>query len=430
MKRLKAYLDRVDADGLIWHSIIVMLFTHMASVANLIFHVVMGWTLSAAEYGILVSMLGVMLIIATPLLAIQNTLAHFAARLKESGNTASIWPLIRLWYRRLLIVGIVLVIVGVAGRNIWADFWHLESAIPVVLVTLTSAGILFMPLIPGVMQGLQSFIWMCLALNVWGVVRLIVGASLVYFVSALAIWGITGQLVGVCCAIAFGWVGLWFILHGKETGDKDQRFKGANEYFFRSFIALLFFGLLMNADTVMVRHLFSPEETGMFAQVATIGRMVIFLCQPIAVALFPKVVSTGSLNPEQRKTLIRGIAMVVLLVGAAALFITLFPRLPLLVMFHISEPTLQQVNLLRAIIWAMAPMALTFLLVNFEMAQYRFVMIIPLAVFACLYLAGVTIWHQTMMQVVAVLGVVSLGSAVSLIFCLPWRGRDGTAAHA
>ena len=99
-------------------------------------------------------------------------------------------------------------------------------------------------------------------------------------------------------------------------------------------------------------------------------------------------------------------------------------------MFDISDPLPQQINLVRAVIWVMAPMALTFLLVNFEMAQYRFVMIIPLAVFACIYLAGVAIWHQTIMQVVTVLGVVSLGSAVSLMFCLPWRGRDGTHAHA
>ncbi|NCC52109.1 MAG: hypothetical protein EOM20_12950 [Spartobacteria bacterium] len=429
MKQLKVYLERIDADGMIRHSFIVMVFTHMASVANLAFHVVMGRTLSAVEYGILSSMLGVMLIIVTPLVAIQSTLAHFAARLRESGNTASVWALVRVWYLRLSLVGCLLLVVGLVGRHTWAAFWHLESTTPIILVSFTSAGILMLPLIPGVMQGLQSFIWMCVALNLWGIIRFVIGSVLVLGISASAVWGLTGQLIGTYCGLAVGWLGLWMILHGKETGEKGRLFSGSNAYFLWSFFALLFFGLLMNADIVMVRHYFAPEEAGMFAQVATIGRTVIFLCQPIAVALFPKVVSTGSLSGAQRKTLIRGIIMVILLVGGVAFMVTLLPWLPLLVMFNVSSPSPEQVHLVRCLIWAMAPLALTFLLLNFEMAQNRFIMILPLAVLAACYLGGVALWHTSLLHVILVLGFTSLGSAVALLFCLPWRGREGVA-HA
>jgi O-antigen/teichoic acid export membrane protein len=360
-----------------------------------------------------------MLIVITPLLSLQNTLAHFSARFKVRGHAASTRKLVVLWYRRLALPGLLIMVLGILFRHALSAFFHLDTPVPIVLVSVTLFAGLLLPVIPGALQGLQAFIWMCLALHMWGVLRLIIGALLVWMVSPLAIWGIVAQLAGICLALVLGWAGLTLVLRGEN--DEVETMPATVRYFAQSFFSLLFFAFLMNADVVMVKHFFPPEEAGMFAQAATIGRMTIFLCQPVAMALFPKVVSSGEFSRAQRLTLIRGLVLSVLLVGGMALVLSLVPAVPLRLLYGISEPSTYQLRLVRTILWAMAPLGITFLLVNFEMAQHRFKMNIPLALCAAGYLTAVTVWHTALGQVVLVLGAVSLASSLSLMLFLPWR---------
>ena len=86
------------------------------------------------------------------------------------------------------------------------------------------------------------------------------------------------------------------------------------------------------------------------------------------------------------------------------------------------------IRLVRWVVCAMAPMGLTYLLTNFQIAQRRFKPAYVLLACAAGYVAGVTFFHETVWQVVLVLGIVSTLSAVVLIAGLPWRQTGGSTS--
>ncbi|MGD9873431.1 MAG: hypothetical protein AB7T27_04090 [Kiritimatiellia bacterium] len=404
--------EKYDRDGLIRHSLIVMIFTHAGSAANMIFHMVMGRELPKAEYGIMSSMLGLGLILATPMMALATTLAHYTAQLREQGNTGAARQLMRYWLKRLAPFSLAFLALGLFFSGPIADFFNLQSRMPVMITALIFSVLIPSPVFPGILQGLQSFVWMSLAYNAWGVIRLLLGTALVLMFGGLAVYPLAAQFIGYALGLVFGWLVIRRELcHEPET---PVAIHGTDSYFLRSLIVLTGFAFLMNADIVMVKHYFAPEEAGLFAQVATIGRIMVFLVQPIAGAMFPKVISGGEISRGHAVTLLRAIVFSVLITLAAVAACLLLPWLPLRIIFGIAAPSAEQILLLRVVVCAMAPLGITFLLLNYELAQRRFGPAWPLVACAALYAAGVARWHGNVLHVAFVLGAVSLLSLAAI----------------
>lgn len=414
---------RTHRDGLLQHSLILMAASGVGNVANCLFHVVMGRALVPSEYGVMSAMLGIILIIATPVEALRMAMAHYTAVLVQGGKTAAVPHLVRRWSRNLAVPALLVLMVGILSSSQIAAFFHLDDPMPVILMCFVLAGGLLMPILIGALQGLQSFLWMSASQHIWGVVRLVAGAVLVICIAATAEWALLGQMLGVFASVALGIWGLrWNI---REPEALEERIKGVTRYFVQSLLILAGFAVLMNADVVMVKHFFpDAHEAGLFARAATIGRTMVFLTMPIAMAMFPKVTSSGTTDAHNWKTLISAILYVAVILVAAAYLCAAFAWVPLWILYNDRAPTPEMIRLVRWVVCAMAPMGLTYLLMNFQMAQRRFKPAYFLLVCAAGYVMGVTLFHETVWQVVTVLGIVSTLSAVVLIAGLPWKGRS------
>lgn len=405
--------EKYDRDGLIRHSLIVMFFTHAGSAANMIFHMVMGRELPKAEYGIMSSMLGLGLILATPMSALATTLAHYTARLRDEGNAGAARQLMQYWLKRLAPFSLAFLVLGILFSAPLAKFFNLQSPMPVLLTALIFSVLIPSPVFPGILQGLQYFVWMSLAFNAWGMIRLLLGTALVLMFSGLAVYPLFAQFIGYALGLVFG----WWVIRRELRGEPETpvAIHGTDSYFLKSLVVLTGFAFLMNADIVMVKHYFAPEEAGLFAQVATIGRIMVFLVQPIAGAMFPKVISGGEISRGHAVTLLRAIVFAAVITLAAVAACLLLPWLPLRIIFGISAPSAEQIHLLQAVVCAMAPLGMTFLLLNYELAQRRFGPAWPLVACAVLYAAGVARWHGRTLHVAYVLGAVSLASLAVII---------------
>ena len=181
----------------------------------------------------------------------------------------------------------------------------------------------------------------------------------------------------------------------------------------------------MNADMLIVKHYFSPDQSGFYARAATIGRMIIMLSMPIAIALFPKTVSNGATSAQHNRLLWKALFYTAIIIFPAAFACTLFPQLPLGVLYHDWQPDAAMCRLVRCTIWAMTPLGLAFIIMNFELSQNRFRMTWPLILCVAGYLIGVALWHVSVLQIVAVLATVSVLTLLTLVGCLRWRGQAG-----
>ncbi len=411
------FLRLKDDDGLIRHSVIVLAVTHAGSAANMFFHVVMGWALSKAEYGILVSLLGAILVVMTPMLAIQNTVAHFTGRYVQERRWGDISVLVRGWTLKVLGLCLPLIVLAFVMRGALAAFFQLDSSLPIVVTLIGLVGAVLVPIFSGVLQGVQYFGWMSTVSSAWSFIRLALGAACVFYWAPRAVFGLASHGIGVLLSLLIGFLAFFWILpKGAPSG---QPLEKSDRYFLLSILSLFSFSVLMNADAMLVKHFFSnPEEYGGYARASTIARTMVFLSQPIAGAMFPKVITRGEWSGEHARTLVKALVLACLMIGAAVALCVLFPQLPLLILFKDRAPTPEMLALVRIVTLAMAPLGLVYLVMNFEMAQHRFGFIVPLALCAVAFVGGVSLFHQMLWQVAMVFLAVSVGAFVSLTVVL------------
>lgn len=409
--------DSAHGDRLVHHGVFLLAMSQIANVANMAFHIVMGRTLGEAgadEYGILATMLNLLLVLSTPLDALRNAMAHFAARYEQSGDRAVVRALAVRWMYRMLAFGLPAGLLLFLASAPVAAFFHLPSALPVKVAGCLLPFLLGFPVLCGILQGLQAFVWMSMSMHMWGVIRLLSAFLLVTLVSASAMAGIVSHAIAQVFALLIGSVGVWQMTRGL---DRRPAPTGVARYFLQALLMLAGYAVLMNSDVMLIRH-FHPGETGHFAWAATIGRSVIFLPMPIALAMFPKVISMGASSAATRKTLWRALFMTVSLILLAVGAVWLLPWLPLKILYKVDAPTPEMVSLVRWVCLAMSPLGITYVLLHFEMAQHRFASVPWLLACAAGYIGGVALWHHSVGQVVLVMGSACAASALLFVIML------------
>lgn len=403
----------------------LLVATQVGNLATMLFQIVMMRSLSVVEYGILASMLSLVLITGTPLEALRTAVAHQTALLARVGNGMGIRHVLLRWGRGLTITGVMIVVLTAVLSGRMADYFQWPSPILAMLTGVIIAGSLFIPFVAGALQGMQAFVWMGIHGQVWGVTRVLTALLLLAVIGGTALAGLLAQSIAVVASVAFGVAALFMVLRPMTTGDKDATHSG-REYFLWSLAVLAGYAVIMNADVALVKLFFDPDDAGTFARAATIGRSIVFLPVPIAAAMFPKVVSLGLASTADRLILFKAIGLTCALIALPALVCTLF--MPVLWQLFTSEVgDAETLALARRVVWALAPLGLTFLLVNFEIAQRRFRAPAMLIGIAIAYVATVSLAHNnSLFRVVAIL---ACAAAASLVVMLIDMGRAARRAR-
>ena len=402
-----------DDSGLLRQSILMMAGTLIGALCNAAFHMAVGRILPNAEYGALAAMLGLILVVGTPMLAVQNTLAHYIAILQRENRAAEIRPLCLRWLRFFVALAIIMVAAAIFFRHQLAAFWHVSPAL-IVTTFAVQAITLWLSLLYGLLQGMQAFVWLAIAPQAWGALRLLLGWAFTAFVAAQALLAVVAQGIGVIAVLLLGAIAIrqMQLPRGRAgTPPPDTlRYLGA------SLVALVGYAMLMNLDVTLAKHYFDSETAGLFARAAVIARTAVFLPTPIATVLFPKVTTRGEQTAESWRLLRRARALAGLLVAAAAGVCVLWPQLPWTILYGRWTPDIatHAAQWTRAMALAMSPLAMASVLLNFNLAQRRFVWCYSLIPCALGYIGGVAIWHDSPWQLAAVLGVMNLLAAILL----------------
>lgn len=410
MNRANSSEDR--SDGLVRHGLWLFAATQVANVCNIFFQVVMGRNLPPGEYSALVTLLNVMLALGTPLEALRTSAAHFAAKASTSETLGTLKPVVVCWVKKLVRAGATITLAACLGSPWIAAYFHLANVWPVIITGFTTTGIILLPLLAGTLQGLQAFGWMAATIQGLSVARFLLGWLLVLTWTTTSLSGLSAQFGGVMLSVTVASLGLWTLLpRGGAHSGKDA----IGSYFFKALMMLGGYAVLMNIDVVLARHYF-VEGSQSFAQAAMVSRSIIFLPMPIAQAMFPKVVGSSS----GVSTFLKALGIAFIIVAFGALICLLFPQWPLMLLFKTATP--ESVRLLRLIVLAMAPLSLTYLLMNFAMARQRFQAGIPLLLSAVLYAGGVMLWHTRVENIIIMLAIGCTTSLLGFLATRPWRG--------
>jgi len=407
-------------DHLFTHSLILFVGSQFGNICNMLFQVIMARMMGDAEYGVLFATLSALIMLSMPLSALSGSVTHFTALFMAGEEREKIKAMMAALIRDLLIPIVVMVLGIVVWRQELVGAFKLESTGPVYLAGATIVVMMLATVSNGVLAGMQAFEWVALIGNGWTLLRLVLGIILA-LLGLGAIGGLTANMAGLLASVVFSMAVCVSLLgRGRVSMERPA---GLYSYMGGYMATVAAFGVLTSADVLLVKYFFSPQEAGVFSKAAMWARMAFFLPGPVCSAMFPKVTSEGGSSRASYRTLMKAMALTGLIGGCIGVVCLAFPDLLLRILAKEAQPG--QAALLRGMALALAPLTLLMVLVNYELAQRRFRIMIPLYLCAGGYLLGVARWHGTLMQVVVVLGVTSL-AALGMSLVVVQSGRHAS----
>ena len=323
------------------------------------------------EYGGFTAMLQLLNLIAIPAIGLQAVFAVKAAQRKSETDD---FRMAREQWAITVVVLVLAVLVFIVAR-LNGDSLVNALSLPSwwVLALTLGAGVfaLLMPMMFGVLQGRQNFLWLGWALLSLGVLRLAAMAGLIRLQNETAINGMIAVAGGY--VLAFGIAVCTAKLPRLELAEWLPSVTRIDwRDLAKRFLPLSVGGgtviFMMSVDMVVVQRYFDDAQTGYYAAAGMIGRALIFFVGPMVAVMFPKIVKS---HAEQKPTdvlrftlmLTAGLCAVAILLGVTV------PDLPLRMVY--DDSFLKATPLVPWFIAAMAPLALTAVLVNNILARCK-----------------------------------------------------------
>jgi len=401
-------------DDLLRHSMVLFVSMMVVHVCNMGYQMVVSRMLPPSEYALLASFLGVLLIFARPMNVLSTGMNHYTRILEEQNRRGDVKRLLRKWLVLAVIPSLVLAALMIGFSGHLAHVFHLERKAPLVVLALSLPVLFVMPVVTGTVQGLQCFGWSAIASVLRAGLRVGICAAALFWIYAASGWALVGHTgsMYIACFVLF----LMLMVRLRGTTGSAESLPSMKLYLAQSLVIQAGYAVLMTADVVLVNHYF-PNETG-FSYAATLGRLVASVAVAVGMAMFPKVVTSGKETDQHKKLFMRSIVYSLFCTIPALLVCFLIPEFLLRFIFGVKDVSDSMVLFVRMMAFVMAFASVLNIVVQYAIAQRNFRAVVPVVVFACIYL-GFTFWcHGTIMQIIVTAlccNLMALGASLLLL---------------
>ena len=355
------------------------------------------------QYSLFNTLLQVVTLMGIPATGIQSIFAQQAASAISDEHERQLAGVFRGVLRIIFLLWLVMVGIVFCFRNQVLDGLKITHPMGLLITLAIGLAAMWLPVVSGFLQGHQNFLWLGWVAILNGIARFTAMCVIVLLLGGWAAGAMFAVLLGTLLAIA---VGAWQI--------RKFWLMESAPVVWRAWVARLIpltFGLgaltfMLSADMIFVRHYFGVEETGYYAAAGMIGRALVFFIQPLSAVMFPKIVKSAA-RSEKTDVLAHALGVTALAGGAAAVACTLFPSLPLRIIydksfFDIAAP------LVPWFAWCMLPLALSTVLLNALLARAQFNAVPWIAAVAAGYGISLAFYHDTFKTVILTLGIFGL----------------------
>ncbi len=377
--------------------------------------------MTPAEYGVFATLLKVFLLLGVPAAGLQAVFALQTATAKEPATQAESAATVRAVLRGTFALWLLVLAAGLVFSDVICATLKISN--PAALWATLGLGLtsLWLPVLRGGLQGRQDFAGLGWTLMIDGLGRFSAVVLLVVLLHGQAASAMASSLFSQLAAVALAW-----------HVTRKLRVVAGGTFAWRSWLARvqpLTLGMgavvfISTADAVFVQSQFPKEITALYLAGSVVGYGLGQFTLPIAAVMFPKVAggTGGGQDTALRHTLLGTAA----LGGAVATVCSLFPTLPLRIMyFRDPERFLQAGPLVPWFVWSILFLVLANVLIQNLLARERFT-IVPWLVLIAAGFAGGLWWVQPKLAsmepmaafrlVVQVLGI----SCVALLGTAVW----------
>jgi O-antigen/teichoic acid export membrane protein len=354
------------------------------------------------EYGVFTTLLQIVSLMGIPAVGLQGVFAQQAAGATTPEHERELAGVFRGVLRGTFLIWLLVAAAALAfHRHILAEL-KITNPMALGITALISLAALWRPVLAGILQGRQNFLWLGNTAIADGLGRLtgvfvIVGLLANYAAGAmLAVLG--GYLFVVLVA---GW-----LARDCLRGPATPMAWGA---WLRRLVPLTM-GLgvgtfMLAADMIFVQKFFPASQTAYYAAAGMIGRALVYFTAPVATVMFPKLARSRTTG-EKSNALALALGLTALAGAGCAVMCTFFPTLPLRIIYNQSFLDIAG-PLVPWFAWGMLPLTLATVLINSLMAQSRFEAVPWLVAVAVGYGLALDLHHDSFRQVIQILGLFS-----------------------
>lgn len=396
MKRiLNFFFNYAKDNSLIRDGFLLFSATMILNFSSYLFHFYMGRVLGPSDYGILGALLSIVYFISVPFNTIQTTVTKTVSELVVEKDYEKIKYFIKKLLRVLFVLSIILILIFILLINPISIFLK----IPVNSLFVLSFFILVamvLPIVRGVLQGLQLFKKLSFNLVFEGITKILFGFLLVRFGL-----GVNGAISAIIISYVVPFViALYYIkflfLH------KEKKFSSKSfNYSIPVLLALSCLTAFFTVDVIIVKHFFSEVEAGYYAALSIIGKTIFFATFSVTAVMFPKVSEMHKSRKEYKHLFSKAIILVLVVGGFMNLFYFLFPLFIVKIFFGSGYLAIQPyLGLFSAFILFYS---LCYITCFYNLAIRRYNFIYMLLLFNIAQIVLLNMFHQTISDIIEVL---------------------------
>lgn len=280
-------------------SAILLLSTALVAVTNLFYNILLARMLGASGFGHASALYTLLMLMAAITFSFQIVTSKFIARNSDTAVRARIYASM---LRRAGQAGVAVALLLAACSAYLQSYFNLPTQRDLILVAIAAGISIALGVRRGQMQGCCNF--RSLAINLVVEVGVKFGGALVFLHFGM---GVTGVMTAVLLSTIAAYL-------AAQPGPEYRATLGPIKIapFGEGMQAVLYFVgqvILSNLDILLVKHFFPPEEAGIYAAVALVGRVVFMLSWSVVSSMFP-VSASHSQRQGGRSVLYTGLLLV------------------------------------------------------------------------------------------------------------------------
>jgi O-antigen/teichoic acid export membrane protein len=334
------------------------------------------------EYGVFYALITVLSQMSIPAVGLQTIFMQQTAMGEDDKHRRELAGAVRSVLKVTFFLWLAAALLVLVFQRHILEVYKIQNPLALWATVLLGLTSLWTPVMSGILQGRQNFLWLGIASIAPA------GARLVFvFIIVMLLHGqAAGSMVGVTLSMMVGLaLGVW------KTYDL---WNGPPERFiWKPWLKrVLPLTLGLGASTVMftfdvniVQRFLT--DTGIYGAAGMIGRALMFLVAPMTTVMFPKIVQAAA-KAERTDVLAQALGATALLGSGAALFCTFFGTIPLRIVQ--GDKYLAAAPLIPWFTWCILPLTLSNVLVNNLLARQRYGVVPWLVVVAAAYCT--TLW--------------------------------------
>lgn len=327
--------------------------------------------LETSQYEVFAALLKLQILITIPAAALQTVFTQQAAAAVDETHEHQFSSVMRAVCVGIFALWLAL-LAGVSffQHNIVTAF-KISNPLTLYLTVGLALTQLWLAVVRGALQGRQKFLGLGLSMMLDGMVRIFSLAAVVLVFKGQAAGAMFSAVFGQIIALLFSLYWVRDLLTGK--GAKFHWHKWAAQFFplmGGSGIIIL----LSVFDVSFVQATFEKGQTKLYQAAQNIGFALFQFTAPLAMVMFPKLVKSVAKaeKTDVLKLTLISTAIIGLLAGIVC---TIFPQLPLRILYFRSPEMWQAYPLVPSFVWCMLLLTMANVVVNGLLArrQYAFV---------------------------------------------------------